>query len=728
MVKFLEDELKTSETKHCDTCNCPNRDLTVLAILPKSYAVGTQTINHVDVNNALCLRCNSNLNSPSRTDSPFIMTKVVKSSDSVISETKSSVSDSTQNDKLFTPAKKESNDTIMVNPILGHHRLCDRANNKTIATGQLISVGGITSPAKVQHEGSILDIKSSTCKTAMITKITDAPKIVEINLNNTIKNEHETDLLLMHHEEEEDEPLNDEDEEGINESTSLLGLGATATTPIASKTNSIANKLLLKSPEFMGGAKPKTPEVVNKVETIGIPNNSSATSTTTNTNNTIPMNGDVDKKSESLRGPGNGSTNSLWSRTSSRDGSKIFENFNRNLIKTIKAENPKMKGPRICALRIQNGSNNIVLDNAAAADGGEQITSTPIVYTRRFRLVDEELDDEKEVTLAIEKTTTHSSQTETLTKTDATSNVKLVVNQTNSSNNNNIAENEVLRNQSTSIIKHRTSQCSISSDMDLRRQQLSRVAEWVQNNSKLNDMSKTHSTSVSDIDIDILSFDGSTAVGAAAATTTTTTSNVNRSRSTLPTTNTQQQHKNSTTNALEQCNNNATSSGNSLNDFAQTNISNSNNNNNNVINTINTNSNSNNNNKNPSTNNTNPTSATTSNSINLYKYFELYAAHQEVEDDDDDDEEEEEIDDDLLENECNESYDEYDEDNSDEKNLDDENQIDLAQMEYNVKQFLLKQSEWSIHNKIASGSGNNHHQNTNEMTGKTIPQRTETNL
>lgn len=122
MAKYLEDELKTSDLKHCDTCNCSTKDLTVLADLPKTYTIGTQTTLHGDTNNSLCLRCNSNLNSPSCTTSPYIL-KLVKSSDSVISETKSSVSDSNENDKLFTPVKK---DDLMVNPILGHHRLCDR--------------------------------------------------------------------------------------------------------------------------------------------------------------------------------------------------------------------------------------------------------------------------------------------------------------------------------------------------------------------------------------------------------------------------------------------------------------------------------------------------------------------------------------------------------------------------------------------------------------------------
>ncbi len=123
MARYLEEELKSSEIKHCDTCLCVRRDMTVLAHTSvQSYTIGTQTALHGDANNSLCLRCNNNLNSPSRTNSPYIM-KLVKSSDSVISETKSSVSGSNDNDKLFVPAKK---DDLTVNPILGHHRLCDR--------------------------------------------------------------------------------------------------------------------------------------------------------------------------------------------------------------------------------------------------------------------------------------------------------------------------------------------------------------------------------------------------------------------------------------------------------------------------------------------------------------------------------------------------------------------------------------------------------------------------
>uniref|UniRef100_T1GPG4 Uncharacterized protein n=1 Tax=Megaselia scalaris TaxID=36166 RepID=T1GPG4_MEGSC len=123
MVKFLEDELKKSDLKHCDTCRCSIKDLTVLADISKSYTVSTQTS---ETNQLLCLRCNTNLNSPPGANSPYLM-KLTKSSDSIISETKSSCSDGlNETDKLFTPPAKK--DDLMVNPILGHHRLCDRTN------------------------------------------------------------------------------------------------------------------------------------------------------------------------------------------------------------------------------------------------------------------------------------------------------------------------------------------------------------------------------------------------------------------------------------------------------------------------------------------------------------------------------------------------------------------------------------------------------------------------
>lgn len=339
MVKFLEEELRASETKHCDTCKCPNRDMTVLAIIPKTYNIGTQTMLQGDSNPSLCLRCNSNLNSPSRTNSPFTM-KLVKSSDSVISETKSSVSDSTQNDKLFTPVKK---DDIMVNPILGHHRLCDRTLGKvSTSVGGLLSVntspklngnveGGATGAFNVNSLSSDNVSKTGMISTAAPTiadntpvQIYGTPTTVIPGISTVFRaNEKSSSTALLLHSND----VNDsENEDTINEKTSLLG-GNVVLSP-KSKNNSIASKLLLKSPELMGGAKPRTPEVKSPA--------SSKINDTVSHERVVYDVEKVNSKSESLRGPGNGSTNSLWSRTSSKDGSKIFENFNRNLIKTIK--------------------------------------------------------------------------------------------------------------------------------------------------------------------------------------------------------------------------------------------------------------------------------------------------------------------------------------------------------------------------------------------------------
>jgi hypothetical protein len=256
MAKFLEDELKASETRHCDTCRCPNKDLTVLADLPKHFSIGTQTIiQGGETNNSLCLRCNSNLNSPSRTNSPYIL-KLVKSSDSVISETKSSVTDSTQNDKLFTPVKK---DDLMVNPILGHHRLCDRSG--TVA-GKVVPVTGARVPA----------VKSV------------GPSRRENN---------------------------DEDEEAAL----MVGIGngreAEGFENELGKLNKNCNNNSIRSNSLKtldNGVKP--------VEKMSTPQSQSGKPLT--------------------HGVGSGSTNSLWSKTSSKEGIKMFENFNRNLIKTIK--------------------------------------------------------------------------------------------------------------------------------------------------------------------------------------------------------------------------------------------------------------------------------------------------------------------------------------------------------------------------------------------------------
>lgn len=124
IAKYLEDKLKAANVKHCETCLCSSRDLRVLADIDQTYNVGTQTILQGDVNFALCLRCNSNLNSPSSTNSPFIL-KLVKSCDSIISDAKSSISCSGSNEKLL--GKK---DELTVNPILGHTPISERTVKK----------------------------------------------------------------------------------------------------------------------------------------------------------------------------------------------------------------------------------------------------------------------------------------------------------------------------------------------------------------------------------------------------------------------------------------------------------------------------------------------------------------------------------------------------------------------------------------------------------------------
>lgn len=205
VAKFLESELKSKEVKHCETCACSTRNLIELECIQTKFSESTQT----EMTTLSCARCNS-LNSPSRTSSPFLMK--LKSSDSVISETKSSVSIPSNLEKTpFTPSKK---DDLMVNPILGHHRLCEHTKGYNF------------------------------------------------------------------------QPLSKEEE-------------------------------VVKAKEAVKDNMPRHRESVDNKST-------------------------VDDKSVSgiqtvlSHGPGNGSNASIWSKTSSKEGAKLFESFNRNLIKTIR--------------------------------------------------------------------------------------------------------------------------------------------------------------------------------------------------------------------------------------------------------------------------------------------------------------------------------------------------------------------------------------------------------
>lgn len=224
VAKFLESELKSKNVKHCDTCSCAKKHL--LEGFQTLFNAGTQTEN----NSSHCMRCNSNLNSPSHTNSPYLMK--LKSSDSVISETKSSVSDFAHlNDKQFSPSKK---DDLMVNPILGHHRLCE--HTKTFSY-----------PPFMQKEDEI--VKST-------------------------------------------EPA-----------------------PIAD------------------GTRIKTGEVKQ--------------------NGDDKVNGHQSQPATLSHGAGNGSNNSIWSKTSSKEGAKLFESFNRNLIKTMRVSSKVSFSKSQKSIRIQ---------------------------------------------------------------------------------------------------------------------------------------------------------------------------------------------------------------------------------------------------------------------------------------------------------------------------------------------------------------------------------------
>lgn len=279
MAKYLQDELRASEIKHCDTCLCGTRDLTVLAdTSARTYTVGTQTQLQGDTNNALCLRCNSNLNSPSRNNSPYIM-KLIRSNDSVVSDTKSSISrgGGGANIDLITDGGRMDldkmygggsgadgtgkRDDLTVNPILGHHRLCDRTQQKLAAA------------------------------------------CVELQIENeiTLARQNRTDTKTL------SSPMQ------LHKTTATTTLTTTA-------------------------AKQLHPHLVDLMETKTAARNSPGEHkmgnliTTTNTDTAT------------------GSTNSLWSKTSSNAtnntnnhqssggavGAKMFETFNRNLIKSIK--------------------------------------------------------------------------------------------------------------------------------------------------------------------------------------------------------------------------------------------------------------------------------------------------------------------------------------------------------------------------------------------------------
>lgn len=189
----------------------------------------------------------------------------------------------------------------------------------------------------------------------------------------------------------------------------------------------------------------------------------------------------------------------------SNDGSKIFQSFNRSLIKSIKvrarcrrspsnlshdtprlqAEKPNINGPRLCALRIPNESKSILLDSIESE-------SDPVIYTRRSRFLDEEFDEirdamvssdsggkEPNLTLNISMLMSEGPKTHGL----ATPN-KL---QSDKDDRNNISSDTVAIGADLLLCKVPDDYQSAKQDESelLRQQQLSRVAEWVQNNTSI---------------------------------------------------------------------------------------------------------------------------------------------------------------------------------------------------------------------------------------------------
>ncbi|XP_017098469.2 uncharacterized protein [Drosophila bipectinata] len=484
MAKFLEDELKANEVKHCDTCQCSKQDLQVLADLTRSYTVATQTPHQLHLQGSglnesnltqLCLRCHSNLNSPSRTNSPYLM-KLVKSSDSVISETKSSVSDLNDMDKLFTPAKK---DDLMVNPILGHHRLCER----TVAVpgqGQDYASGKLTTSTMMYpttHLGAYAAEKY----------------LLETSNLGQLRNGYQRRFL-----------------DGGGTALQLLnkfeaaGVGTGGPVPDELEQDEVSKPLLagVSQANLLEADQAPTPQPqvasTAKLEDVCEP-------TPLVTKSVAPS---VNAAPAQLKSTNSGSVQSLWSnKTSSCEGAKMFETFNRNLIKTIKAENPKYRGPRLCAMRIQqNGQSNILLDNLESIE-----TYTPVIYKRRERLLDEELNDGKDIITSKESNAAATVEAwqgpaaphenvalQPVLEPQVEAQQQLQQQQQQQQQQLPDAEAEkpkagdppVSVNPGVNSPKHSANSSSISDVIDyqesvlLRRQQLSRVAEWVQHNTQ----------------------------------------------------------------------------------------------------------------------------------------------------------------------------------------------------------------------------------------------------
>lgn len=362
-----------------------------------------------------------------------------------------------------------------------------------------------------------------------------------------------------------------------------------------------------------------------------------------------------------------------------------------------------MSGPRLCALRIPNGSSNILLDNIESSE------SKPVIYTRRSRFMDEELDEHKDIVttqvshkyLSNDVAVDRRPQKISMLMTDG-------VNNTNSTS---TIDSNAPRNENEKIcfesyandvcngIDRKPSNLNLCNEFQrenlylcdemaaviaahkmvdetdvqhhdettmLRRQQLSRVAEWVQNNSTLEEHVADYADSTdalstpSNYKINISRTNngiGSCSIDRELKSLASINRINNNSNNVMPTLNANQKR-------IDRLSIGSAGSVNAneigRNDFAQQTV---------ALNNLNNNSNSN--------NHLNSPSSTT-----------VAAAS-----------------------------------------------VDLAQMEYNVKQFLLKQNEWSTTGSPSpyqSGGRSNGSMTTSQLSSNTDslrnPNRTETNL
>lgn len=154
-------------------------------------------------------------------------------------------------------------------------------------------------------------------------------------------------------------------------------------------------------------------------------------------------------------------------------------------------------------MKIQDGSSNIMLDNA-------QGDARQVTYTRRSRLIEDLLDEEKDISgnlpinftsstssvvlsTASNQSNTHHGELFSTNKTDSEKFNEIQCKEVSVTNNNSIVLPE---EQSSSVVKESeaiafknsdslSSENEVHDNIILRRQQLTRVAEWVQNSSNI---------------------------------------------------------------------------------------------------------------------------------------------------------------------------------------------------------------------------------------------------